>query len=307
MSASTVTREMVPEIPAESLTARARRGFVMAGWAALLIGMALGFVQANPNVVLSRLPFAVTAAVVMLVVTALLGLLCGAIIGLWLWGSTGALRFMVSFVTILIGVLSMEMMRGFLLKMSLREALTSYSDLLEGAQLLVGALGAAIGIRTGQASPERMAEVTSGSERRFTLRLPWRPRRTASQEAVAEPPRPARQRRQRRRSGRGTGARTQRATQATSARPAAPPSAPPPVQVSRPAPAQKPLRSKRRKPGRGRKVHLGRQVSTVCPYCLEEVLPNDPRGRVVCRICHTPHHGDCWAISGKCEVPHLQT
>src|SRR5574341_7234 len=232
MSASTVTRDMVPDVPAENLTVRARRGFVMAGWAALLIGMALGFVQTNPNVVLSQLPFAVTAAVVTLAATTLLGLLCGAIIGLWLWGSTRVLRFMVSFVTVLIGVLSMEMMRGFLLKMSLREALTSYSDLLEGAQLLVGALGALIGIHTVQASPERMAEVTPGSERRFTLRLPWRPRRTASQEAVAEPARPARQRRQRRRSGQSAPARRQRTARSASTRSAAAPSTPASVQVS---------------------------------------------------------------------------
>jgi hypothetical protein len=64
---------------------------------------------------------------------------------------------------------------------------------------------------------------------------------------------------------------------------------------------------KRRKVHRLRqKVHLGRSVTTVCPFCLEEVLPKDPRGRVVCDICGTPHHADCWAISGKCEVPHLQ-
>jgi transposase len=54
-------------------------------------------------------------------------------------------------------------------------------------------------------------------------------------------------------------------------------------------------------------VHLGREQTAMCPYCLEEVKPNDPRGKVVCRICGTPHHADCWAITGKCEVPHLQT
>ena len=44
-----------------------------------------------------------------------------------------------------------------------------------------------------------------------------------------------------------------------------------------------------------------------CPYCLEPVLPDDPRGIVVCKICHTPHHADCWAITGICQVPHLNS
>ncbi len=28
---------------------------------------------------------------------------------------------------------------------------------------------------------------------------------------------------------------------------------------------------------------------------------------VACENCRTPHHADCWAITGKCEVPHLHT
>jgi len=44
-----------------------------------------------------------------------------------------------------------------------------------------------------------------------------------------------------------------------------------------------------------------------CPYCLELVQPNDPRGVVECKICHTLHHADCWAITGACQVPHLNS
>ncbi len=44
-----------------------------------------------------------------------------------------------------------------------------------------------------------------------------------------------------------------------------------------------------------------------CPYCLEEVKRNDPRGVVECEVCHTLHHKDCWAITGACQVPHLNT
>jgi hypothetical protein len=41
-----------------------------------------------------------------------------------------------------------------------------------------------------------------------------------------------------------------------------------------------------------------------CPYCLELVLKNDPRGITTCPICHTQHHADCWALTGVCQVPH---
>jgi hypothetical protein len=41
-----------------------------------------------------------------------------------------------------------------------------------------------------------------------------------------------------------------------------------------------------------------------CPYCLEPVKRNDPRGVKECEVCHTLHHADCWAITGTCQVPH---
>ena len=44
-----------------------------------------------------------------------------------------------------------------------------------------------------------------------------------------------------------------------------------------------------------------------CPYCLEPVLRTDPRGVKECEVCHTLHHADCWAITGVCQVPHLNT
>jgi hypothetical protein len=39
-----------------------------------------------------------------------------------------------------------------------------------------------------------------------------------------------------------------------------------------------------------------------CPYCLQTIEPNDRV--VVCKICHMPHHADCWAITGVCQIPH---
>jgi hypothetical protein len=41
-----------------------------------------------------------------------------------------------------------------------------------------------------------------------------------------------------------------------------------------------------------------------CPYCLETVAYNDPRGVEICPICHTHHHADCWEVTGVCQVPH---
>ncbi len=41
-----------------------------------------------------------------------------------------------------------------------------------------------------------------------------------------------------------------------------------------------------------------------CPFCLEIVEKNDPRGVKICKICHTHHHADCWDVTGACQVPH---
>lgn len=41
-----------------------------------------------------------------------------------------------------------------------------------------------------------------------------------------------------------------------------------------------------------------------CPYCLDVVERNDARGVVVCPVCRTRHHADCWAVTGMCQVPH---
>jgi hypothetical protein len=53
-------------------------------------------------------------------------------------------------------------------------------------------------------------------------------------------------------------------------------------------------------------VKLVGKTENRCPYCLEIVEPNDPRGVKICPICHTYHHADCWAVTGTCQVPHYQ-
>jgi hypothetical protein len=60
-------------------------------------------------------------------------------------------------------------------------------------------------------------------------------------------------------------------------------------------------RLRRKKP-----VELVGTEEHCCPYCLEPVDKNDPRGMTSCPICHTWHHSDCWAVTGTCQVPHEQ-
>jgi hypothetical protein len=43
-----------------------------------------------------------------------------------------------------------------------------------------------------------------------------------------------------------------------------------------------------------------------CPFCLEVVIFDDPRGVEICPLCHTRHHADCWEVTGTCQVPHYQ-
>ncbi len=42
-----------------------------------------------------------------------------------------------------------------------------------------------------------------------------------------------------------------------------------------------------------------------CPYCLCVVSPGDPNGIVVCPVCKTYHHKNCWDVTGECQVPHI--
>lgn len=66
-----------------------------------------------------------------------------------------------------------------------------------------------------------------------------------------------------------------------------------------------PIPIPRRAPAAPRSRVTG-QVEDRCPYCLQPIEPGDPRGVVVCEICGTPHHADCWeAAGGKCQMPHL--
>ena len=60
-------------------------------------------------------------------------------------------------------------------------------------------------------------------------------------------------------------------------------------------------RARRRAP-----VKLVGETEHRCPYCLEEMNPNDPAGVMICPVCHSYHHKACWDITGTCQVPHKQ-
>jgi hypothetical protein len=52
-------------------------------------------------------------------------------------------------------------------------------------------------------------------------------------------------------------------------------------------------------------VHLSTVEEHRCPFCLEVVNTNDPRGVEICPVCQTYHHADCWEVTGTCQIPHV--
>jgi len=72
---------------------------------------------------------------------------------------------------------------------------------------------------------------------------------------------------------------------------------------------EQPVRPRRSRRGYRRKSELQFSMHEEhrCPYCLDEVKRNDPRGVKECEVCHSWHHADCWSITGMCQVPHLNT
>ncbi len=65
--------------------------------------------------------------------------------------------------------------------------------------------------------------------------------------------------------------------------------------------------TKRKRSRRKPKIQFALVEEHRCPYCLDVVTHNDPRGVKECEVCHTLHHAECWAITGVCQVPHLNT
>jgi len=55
---------------------------------------------------------------------------------------------------------------------------------------------------------------------------------------------------------------------------------------------------------RRKEVKLLGGAENRCPYCLELIKKDDPRGVVICPECKTWHHKDCWDVTGSCQVAH---
>jgi hypothetical protein len=320
-----------------------------------VIGVGCGYLRSQSALLRAWLP-GIHPDWVPVLGMALIGLLCGAVVGLWLRGVGAVLRLLVAILTLLIGLSGYEIMRGVLLQLPPREALTRIGDATEAFRLGVGLVAALLGIRTGRrrhrAQPLPPPATT-------TTRQP-----SASERARSSQPATARSSARRRSARVSTGERLRRTVSSislptirlpqrtgssppsssngssggglrvTGVRPERPHSALrlPPLRITARgtrmhiAPRSSSGRSQggvrvphrsaasiraaaigRRQAGSANGVSLGGDIVDVCPYCLEEVTPDDPRGVVVCEICGTPHHADCWAITGKCEVPHLQT
>lgn len=249
---------------------RLRRAIFIAGNVGLMLGALVGLLRVQPGLLAASVPFSVPASAIPLVGMAATGLFVGATSGLALRGSKGMLRFSAAMFVVMASLLATEIVRSIGLHISFRDALLNENPAVMAEQIGLGALGALLGTQTGRVRVRPTGAVQGRSADRS--------------QRVSE---------RRRARGRARNARTAAASAPSQG-----------VQIGKPAP-QKPIYKRRRwvRPG----VHLGREKTSVCPYCLEEVKPRDPRGRVVCKICGTPHHADCWAITGKCEVPHLQT
>jgi ribosomal protein L37AE/L43A len=74
-------------------------------------------------------------------------------------------------------------------------------------------------------------------------------------------------------------------------------------------PPAKPITPRQVKKKRTKKndnVKLVGAESHRCPFCLEDIDQNDPRGVKICPICKTYHHADCWDVTGMCQIPHHQ-
>jgi len=71
---------------------------------------------------------------------------------------------------------------------------------------------------------------------------------------------------------------------------------------------KKPARvtNKRVKNKKTKEIKLVGEIEHTCPYCLDPVQPNDPRGVKICKICKTHHHADSSMITGACQIPHSQ-
>ncbi len=241
------------------------------------LGLGLGFLQANAGQLTVSVPplaLALTGAGVM-------GLLFGLTARLTLRGRTETLKLLVVLLALLVWLAMAEATYAVWTGLRPLEYLARADNWVEMGQLAIGCLSAIVGgLARRRASP---AEVALASQRARGTAAPARraPRRrrqpAATSQRTAGRPRQAARVRQRR-------------------------------ALSLPQ-LRLPTRTRRRPlpVRRSSGVRVIAKAEERCPYCLDMIEKNDPRGVVVCEICGTPHHADCWEAGGKCQVPHLIT
>jgi len=246
-------------------------GLIVVFLVGIFSGIGLAFaVRANLTIVPQVLRAATSAA---------LGVLTGLTARRALRGRSGALRAAAALAALGVALYFLGWFSGEQAGLALPGAVPPAPDWEGLLQILLGALSALVALRAWS-GPSAQAQVAA----------------RAREQAGAASPRPQVSPK------RTTGARRPRVTAAGRA-------------VKRDAssaPARPRLRTRlsswvsrrsllKRRVGR---VHLVGAEEHRCPYCLEPVDSRDPRGVVVCRVCHTRHHGDCWAVTGECQVPH---
>jgi hypothetical protein len=240
------------------------------------LGLGLGFLQASADqltVPVPPLALALTGAGVM-------GLLFGLTTRLILRGWTEALKLLVVLLALLVWMAVAEATYAVWAGLQPLEYLAEADNWVEMGQLVIGCLGAIVGgLARRRISP---AEVALAPQRR---------RETAA------PVRRARRRRQPAAASQRTADQPRRAARVRQHRALSLPQLKLPTQTRRrPLPVRK-----------SSGVRVIAKAEDRCPYCLDAIKKNDPRGVVVCEICETPHHADCWEAGGKCQVPHLIT
>jgi hypothetical protein len=262
------------------------RGAALTGWFAVLLGSLLGLLEARPELVSDRMSLPVSLLAISVIGMALIGLLVSLFARAMLRENSSIFRFVTGVLAMILALFASEVVLSLILGIPVRQGLTTVRDNVEAVQVVMGTLGVMVGTRLGGLGRKRPMPVTESTA---AAEVPARRSASRSQpRANHRPPAPVRR----------AVRRAQEVMEEEHTTPRR-------IEVqprSEPVSIPKPKARKRSK----MKVRLGRSVTNICPYCLEEVQRHDPRGRVVCEICGTPHHGDCWAITGKCEVPHLQ-
>jgi hypothetical protein len=243
---------------------------------AVALGLGLGLLQANA----SQLTVPVPPLALALAGAGVMGLLAGLTARLTLRGWTEALKFLVTLLALLVWMAAAEATYAVWTGLRPLEYLSGADNWVEMGQLAIGCLSAIVGgLARRRTSP---AEVALAPQRVGETAVTVRRARSRRQPAAA-PPRVASQRRQ--------AARVQQRRA-----------------LSLPQ-LRLPIRTRRRSPPvrKSSEVRVIAKAEDRCPYCLDVIEKNDPRGVVVCEICGTSHHGDCWEAGGKCQVPHLIT